>query len=1218
MSKQNNFCVVGIGASAGGFEALTRFFKVLPENTGAAYVVIQHLSPTHDSQIHKILSGFTPMPVIKVKENRQVEPNQVYVIPENKKLKINGEGLYLEERGSTKAPNLTIDVFFESLANFYEDKAIGIVLSGTGSDGARGVQTIKARGGVVMVQDPQSASFDSMPNVSISSDHPDYISTPEELAKELAHYLKNPDVLDKEQLKKDATNNQRDTLKEIIHLISAYSGVNFKNYKPGTIIRRIEKRMKVNHLEKLDEYERFLQQHPKEVRHIFDDLLIGVTRFFRDSEAWYSLEKNVVPALCSDRTTFEPVRIWVTSCSTGEEAYSLAILFDEYIAAHKLNIEFKIFATDVNQRAIDIAGTGRYSNAIEEDLGQERLKKYFIPMGDFFEVKKDIRRRIIFSKHNLLSDPPFIRLDLISCRNLFIYLNDETQDKVLHNFSYALNEGGILFLGVNESNNEQETLFDAVDARNKIFKNKGNTSSRVFRPVTHLFQETQQMQVNQPGGFRQRFSAPATTEEQYSDLIAERFAPPSLLVNPQEDVVYTTGKLDKYLRFPNRRSDLNIYSMLSGNLLLVFRNGIRQIQDNKPKVIFTDTIIENGDRKYVVDIIFSRIDKKHPEAGSFLTLVEFREKGNPGEKDERVEIITRDKYSQAEIENLEMELKLARRELHFTADELETINEELQSSNEEMQSANEELQSTNEELQSSNEELQTVNTELKNKIDALTTLHDDMLNLFNSTQIATIFLDSSLNIRKFTPPAKRYFNIRESDIGRPINHYSYNFSYSSMEDNIREVLENLQPVEHEVEHKEGNYSIMRVLPYKTESRQIKGVVITFTDITELKQKNNKLKKISEELGASEQRLKSLLENTPDLIARYNKEFKIIFANKSLLDLNQVSAEEITGRSSRELHMLDGSDKIDRLLQEVYHSGEERDCYLTHKTPATVKHYYTRLIPEYSREMDGIQSILSVSTDITDLKKAERKIVSNNKQLSEMFDRMDNFVHAIAHDLRAPIVNLKLLSQLLETEKDPEEQKTFIAEIGNGVRKLDYTLNGLVQIIEMDSENETRSVKVNFEEQLQEVKNELAGKIELTDAKIEYDFSEIPSIFYMEAYMESILKNLISNAVKYRSPEREPLIFIKTELQKDFVLLSVSDNGVGIDIEEYGLDLFKPFKRFHRQTEGMGVGLYVIKYMVAKNGGHIEVESKVGEGTCFRIFLKPYHETRANELPAGAK
>ena len=1203
MSNQGNFHVIGIGASAGGFEALTKFFKSLPNDTGAAFVIIQHLSPNHDSQSHKVLSSFTEMPVIKVTEKMPVKPDHVYVIPENKKLKINHEGLYLEERGTARTPNLAIDVFFESLANYYDEKAVGIVLSGTGSDGARGVQTIKARGGMVMVQSPQSASFDSMPNVSISSDHPDYISPPEALAKELAHYLKDPDILDKETLKREITTDRRDTLKEIIHLISSYSGVNFKNYKPGTIIRRIEKRMKVNHIDKLDDYESFLKQHPKEVRHIFDDLLIGVTRFFRDSEAWHSLEVNVIPKLCTNRTTFEPVRIWVTSCSTGEEAYSIAMLLDEFISAHKLNVEFKIFATDVNQRAIDIASTGRYSNAIEEDIGPERLRRYFNPMGDFFEIKKEIRRRIIFSKHNLLNDPPFIRLDLISCRNLFIYLNDETQDKVLHNFSYALNEGGILFMGLNESNNEQDTLFDAVDAKNKIFRNKGNANSRHYRPVTHLIQEAQYVQQIQPN-YRQRFTIP-TTEERFSDLLAERFAPPSLLVNPQEDVVYTTGKLDKFLRFPNRRSDLNIYSMLSGNLLLVFRNGIRQIHERKSKVLFEDTIIENGAEKYLVDVVFSRIDSKHLDPNTYLTLIEFHEKGKLQEEDERLEVVTRDKYSQAEIENLEMELKLARRELHFTADELETINEELQSSNEEMQSANEELQSTNEELQSSNEELQTVNAELKNKIDALTILHDDMHNLFNSTQIATIFLDSGMNIRKFTPPAKRYFNIRESDIGRPINHYSYNFNYACFENDIHDVLENLQPVEHEIKHKEGSYSIMRVLPYKTESRQIKGVVITFTDITELKQKNNKLKRLSEELLESEKQLKSLLDNTPDLIARFNRDLNFIFVNKAILDLSGLEPEEFTGKSMAEVNIPGASEKMHQLMKEVIRSGEEKDSYFTHKTPTSEKHYYTRLIPEFSEGKNEVQSILSLSTEITELKRAENKIISNNEQLSEMFDRMDNFVHAIAHDLRAPIVNLQLLSHLITQEEDPEEQNALATSMTAAVQKLDNTLNGLIQIIEMESEHEIRISRIDFMDQLSGIQQALKDLPNAEKVKIEADFTEVPSIYYIQPYLESIMKNLISNAIKYHSPKRKPLIQLKTKKQKDQVLLKISDNGIGIDMEAFGKDLFKPFKRFHQKTEGMGVGLYVIRYMVAKNGGSIEVESEVGKGTTFKVLLNPY-------------
>ncbi len=1206
MGDQEKIFVVGIGASAGGFEALTNFFTELPDNTGAAYVVIQHLSPSHDSQIHKILTSYTKMPVTKVIEDTPLQGNHVYVIPENKKLKINREGLLcLEERGNSRLPNLVIDIFFESLANYFEEKAIGIVLSGTGSDGARGVQIIKARGGVVMVQSPQSASFDSMPNVSISSDHPDYISPPETLARDLAHYLKEPELLDKEGLKRETSKNQRDSLKEIIHLISSYSGVNFKNYKPGTLIRRIEKRMKINHLDKLQEYESFLIQHPKEVRHIFDDLLIGVTRFFRDTEAWNSLRDNVIPRLCHTRSNFEPVRIWVTSCSTGEEAYSLAMLLDEYISEHNLNVEFKIFATDVNKRAIDIASLGRFTNAVEEDIGSDRLKRYFNAVGDFFEVKKEIRRRIIFSKHNLLNDPPFIRLDLVSCRNLFIYLNDETQDKVLHNFSYALNEGGYLFLGVNESNNEQDKLFETVDGRNKIFRNKETTNSRLYRPLIQNYQETQYVRQNPPS-LRQRPSSPLANE-QYADLLAERFAPPSLLVNQQEDVVYTTGRMEKFIQFPNRRSDMNVYSMLRGNLLLVFRNGIRQVHEGKPKVVFTETIIEHDDQKYQVDIVFSRINKEPADLTGYLTLVEFHEQEKFQEKtDEHVEVVTRDRYSQAEIENLEKELKLARRELHYTADELETINEELQSSNEEMQSANEELQSTNEELQSSNEELQTVNSELKNKIDALTTLHDDMLNLFNSTQIATIFLDSGLNIRKFTPPAKQYFNIRESDIGRPINHYSYNFNYSKFEEEISHVLENLQPVEHEVEHKEGNFSLMRILPYKTESRQIKGVVITFNDITEIKQKNNKLKKLSEDLIKSEQHLKSLLDNTPDLIARFNRNLRFTFVNKALQEISRLEIKDFKGQDTRQLGMLEGTEKMHSLMLEVLQTGEERDYYFTYQDTSGQRNFYNRLIPEFNQDGKEVQSILSVSTDITELKKAERKIMSSNEQLSEMFDRMDNFVHAIAHDLRAPIVNLKMMAQLMLEEEDHDEKMSYVPEIFSSVQKLDNTLGGLIQIIEMDSEHEIKVREISFQDELDEIVGGLQLKIEASKASVNADFSSEPSIFYIEAYLESILKNMLSNAVKYRSPERTPVIEVKSKRQGDFVVLSISDNGRGIDLEKHGPFLFKPFKRFHRESaEGMGVGLYVIKYMVAKNGGYIEVESTEGKGTTFNLFLKPF-------------
>jgi two-component system, chemotaxis family, CheB/CheR fusion protein len=1201
VSTQDDIYIVGLGASAGGFDALTKFLKHLPADTGAAYVIIQHLWPSYESQTHKLLASYTEMPLVKVSGKTNLKPDHIYVIPENKSLQLNQEGLYLEDRIASNMPNLVIDIFFESLANVKKEKAVGIILSGTGSDGAKGVQFIKAAGGMVMVQSPQSASFDSMPNVSISSDHPDYIAPPEDLAIELAQFLKTPDILEKEKLKSDTALFERDSLKEIINYISTFSGVNFKNYKPGTIIRRIEKRMKINRLNELHEYVTYMQSNPKEVRHVFDDLLIGVTRFFRDKEAFSCLKEKVIPKLFLERKSFEPLRIWVTGCSTGEEAYSLAILFDEHVAQNNLNVEFKIFATDINQRAIDIASMGRYSNAIEEDVDKALLYNYFNANGDYYEVKKEIRRRIIFSKHNLLNDPPFIRIDLISCRNLFIYLNDETQNKVLQNFNYSLIPEGYLFLGINESNNELDKLYSTVDIKHKIFQSKGNGNNKAFRPVNYFFQDTHHVQYAAPN-IRHRHNLPIT-EEHYAELVADRFAPPSMIVNQSEDVVYTTGNLDRFLQFPNRRSDLNVYSALRGSLLLAFRNGLRQIREGKSRVIFTDVYIKIQDQNIVVDVAFSRIDKQQRDVQDYLILVEFHAKDTQM-VEEQVEVVPRDKYSQAEIENLELELKLARKELRYTSDELETINEELQSSNEEMQSANEELQSTNEELQSANEELQTVNNELNNKIDTITILHDDMLNLFNSTQIATIFLDSSMNIRKFTPPAKEYFNIMDTDIGRPISHFSYNFNYHKLFDDVKIVRDTLQSVEHEIEHKERKYSIMRVIPYKTEAQQIKGVVITFTDITELKQKNIRLKQISEELRESEQHLKSLLDHTPDFIARFDENLKLTLVNKSLLDASGKELSNFIGKQNIRLGILNISNKVQDRMKHVFNTSNVVDYYFDCHIDGNYKYYYTKLVPEFSEDGKKVESILYISTDITELKQVEQKLIDKNVQLSEMYDRLDNFVHAVAHDLRSPIVNLQLLSDMFVKIDDPEKKNKFVSRINQSVRRLDHTLKGLIQIIEIENEDQLAAATIHFKDVTERVVSQLLDKINKEHVHIDYDFSACPAIQYIPPYVESIIKNLIGNAIKYRSPDRELMIQIKTEQKDGFVVLSVRDNGLGIDLEAHGHNLFKPFKRFHTHIEGVGVGLYTIKYMIAKKGGYIEVDSKAGEGSTFYIFLKP--------------
>lgn len=498
-----------------------------------------------------------------------------------------------------------------------------------------------------------------------------------------------------------------------------------------------------------------------------------------------------------------------------------------------------------------------------------------------------------------------------------------------------------------------------------------------------------------------------------------------------------------------------------------------------------------------------------------------------------------------------------------------------------------------------------VNLELKNKIDTITVLHDDVSNLFNSTQIATIFLDSSLNIRIFTPAAKHYFNIRETDIGRPISHYSYNFTYKHLLDDVQLVLEKLTPVEREVAHKEGSYSIMRVLPYKTESRQIKGVVITFTDITEIKLSNKKLQQLSEELMESQRHLMSLLDHTPDYIARFDRDLRYTFVNKAIVEVSGLSYQDFIGKHRIGLSMMHESAEAHERMKEVLERGEVRDFYFTQPTPSGEKFYYTKLVPEFAQGTNQAQSILSVSTDITALKIAEKRILQNHKQLSDMYDRMDNFVHVVAHDLRTPLVNLKLLSELFEKSSNEEERLEFARLISTSVNKLDNTLKGLIKIIELSQASELQYKEVAFSDVLHMALGEFEEQIKAKDVIIEHDFAGCPSITYSEAYLESIFKNLISNSIKYSKPGEQPRIQLKTECNKQFVLLSITDNGTGFDAQALQGKLFKPFKRFHQQTSGMGIGLYIIKYMVVKNGGKIEVESEINKGTTFKLYLKPY-------------
>lgn len=839
-AKTESTYYVGIGASAGGLEAIVSFFKAMPEDTGMVFIVIQHLSPDYKSLMNELLARHTRMPIEIAQDGVEAQPNTIYLIPPRKNLLIFHGKFYLEEQKS-RGLNLPIDIFFRSLAADKNKYAIGIILSGTGSDGTMGIRAIKEAGGMVMVQDDQSAKFDGMPRSSISTGLVDYILPPEKMPEELLNYIKHPFI------KKSATldnimSKNIDTLTKIILMLRDHTGIDFSFYKENTIIRRLERRVSINRFNTLEEYMVFLSESNKEKDILYRELLIGVTRFFRDQEVFSSINEKVLPKLTYSKKL---IRIWSAGCSTGEEAYSLAMLFTEYITKNKIDCEIKIFATDIDRDAIEFAGQGLYPESIVADVEPVLLTKYFTRKENGYQVNEIIRKKVIFATHNLLKDPPFSKLDLIVCRNLFIYLKPEMQKRLLAMFYYSLNPDGFLVMGSSESIGEMIDAFEVVDSKWKIYKYKEGYKSPLIRDLP-----LPRNQVYEVSGYNNLVSSNKFKMDKLMESAISAVLPPSIIVDDEDNIIHVVNDVSKFFKIKPGRFSQNLYANLNDDLSIVVSNLLRRLKTTSNQVVFERYGSSNGIDKFKV-IVEGRaiyLDKKPFYLLSFtseeIILTQEKEK----EKEKNIKTLDIDSDTQSRIEELERELQITKESLQATVEELETSNEELQSSNEELIASNEELQSTNEELQSVNEELYTVNSEHQSKIEELTRLNNDLDNLLKNTEVGALYLDRNLCIRKITPLVSKITNILPSDIGRPISHISVMNQYGDLLNDIYSVVEDLKSVDKEIHDGKGNVWLARIRPYRTEYNSVEGVMITFFDISKLKQEQARFLEVTERLN----------------------------------------------------------------------------------------------------------------------------------------------------------------------------------------------------------------------------------------------------------------------------------------------------------------------------------------------------------------------------------
>jgi two-component system, chemotaxis family, CheB/CheR fusion protein len=830
-SASDAFPIVGMGASAGGLEALTSFFSYMPADSRMAFVLVVHLDPGHVSMMPELLKRHTTMNVIEAQDGMTVEPDSVYVIPPNRDMSIFNRVLQIGAPAATRGMRMPIDFFFRSLAEDQGEKAICIILSGTGSDGTLGMRAIHGAGGMCMVQDPETARYDGMPRSAIMTGLADYVVTLEKMPDELQAYVRQYYPRKPGKILYLGDTNLT-AIQKILAILRTRTGHDFSHYKKTTILRRIERRMSIHQVADSAAYALYIQEHPEEVQVLFKELLIRVTSFFRDSEAFAALEKKMLPDLIGKMTEMNTIRVWVPGCGTGEEAYSIAILLRECMQEAKTNFKVQIFGTDIDEDSIAQARTGLYPANISLDVSAQRLKRYFVKEEGGYRIRSEIREGMIFAVQNVISDAPFTKLDLVSCRNLMIYLDLELQSRLIPMFHYSLRPGGFLFLGSSETVGTFGELFSTLDRKWKLFR-RTEAPSPYHAGVFTGFGVGGAITARaaDEGVKAKRITFPEIARR----ALLANFAPPSVIVGERGDILFVHGQTGKFLEPSQGQPSMNVLDMAREGLKVQIRAALHRAAAKDEDVAMRSLQVRINGGIQPVDVTVKPVHMSDVEQKLFIVVFEAIDR--PVKEPKKIKVST-GKGQNARIEELEKELYYTRENLQASIEELQASNEELKSTNEEFQSTNEEFQSTNEELETSKEELQsvneeliTVNTELQSKIDLLTNSESDMKNLLDSINTGIIFLDADLRIKRFNAEATRVINLIPTDVGRPLAHISSNLKYESLSEDAGRVIDTLASREVAVETKDGRPYLLRINPYRTAGNVISGVVITFTEIT---------------------------------------------------------------------------------------------------------------------------------------------------------------------------------------------------------------------------------------------------------------------------------------------------------------------------------------------------------------------------------------------------
>jgi two-component system, chemotaxis family, CheB/CheR fusion protein len=886
---ETGFPIIGIGASAGGLEALELFLSKMPPDSGSAFIIIQHLSPDHETNMDAILRKHTAMEVKKIEDGQAIQRNHVYVNPPNKQVGIFNRSFQLLDQDVRGRLNLPIDYFFQSLAEDQRERAIGIILSGTGMDGSQGIKSIKAQGGMTIAQDTKQAKYDGMPGSAIQTGYIDIVLKAENMAEEIVRYITHP-YYHPERKPVNETEH-KNHIQKILYLIMKKTGHDFKNYKQNTVRRRIEKRMALHHIEKLEDYVRFIQKESSEVDILFKEMLISVTGFFRDPEAFDLLGEKVLPDLLNQLPPDSSIRVWVAGCATGEEAFSLAMMFLEVMDALQKHFAVQIFASDIDPDAIESARRATYPESIVTSISPQRLKRFFLKHDDSYLVKKQIRDMVIFAVHNIIKDPPFSKLDLVSCRNLLIYLDAQLQGKVIPLFHYTLKENGILMLGSSESIGGFTDLFSSINTKLRIYRRKKGRTENIFLPK-NKYNDSWNEQALVPAAMKDVHDY--EFRKQVEKLVVETYAPPALLINDMYQILYFIGSTDLYITPPSGEPSFNLMHMVREDIRHKLTPALHRAVSQKSEVRVDNVRINaTGDGTRNINIIITPLVETFPQQNLFLVV--FESASRPAKKSAVKKKTSRREKINPDNVILEQELLSTKEQLQAAIEQFEVSHEEFKSTNEELQSLNEELQSTieeletsKEELQSTNEELITVNSELQNKVAELSVVNNDINNLLASTEIGIMFLDGKLCIKRYNPDMTKIFNLIQSDIGRPISDITNNVLYDALPQDSKAVLDTLIRKNAEVQDRTGRWYAMSILPYRTLDNIIDGVVITFVDTTKMK-----MYEIDSENARA--LAESIVETTTQPILLLDSNLMVLQANRSFYGMFKIIPDDIMGK-----------------------------------------------------------------------------------------------------------------------------------------------------------------------------------------------------------------------------------------------------------------------------------------------------------------------------------